>query len=292
MSLPLLEPDLLRTFVLIADSGSFSRAAEQVHRTPGAVSMQVKRLEKTLERELFVRGPRHAHLTKDGEALLAPARRLLELNEAAVAQFLAPSFEGVVRIGVHDDIGRMLLPDVIQRFARTHPCVQLDVLSGRSEGMIARLDAGEIDLALITAGEDHRSVDRGEEIHREELVWAGIENGASSAARPLPLALAAAGCSWRYMALEALDEAGIPHRIAYSTEHTAGQETAALADLAIAAMPASLLRPPLVRLDEKAGMPPLGTFKLVLIVKQDPEPAVAALAQRVRERFAVGQARE
>ena len=285
MGMPLLESDLLRTFVHIAESGSFSRAAERVHRTPGAVSMQIKRLETTLGCELFVRSPREVRLTGAGEALLVPARKMLELNESAVARFLAPEVAGIVRFGVHDDIGRTVLPEVLRRFARTHPMVQLDVVSGRSVDMVRELESGTVDLALITAGSEGDGSEDGEVIHREALVWAGLEGGTAAARRPLPLALAAAPCIWRNLALDALEAAAVPARIAYNSGHTAGQEAAVAADLAVSALPASLVKPPLVRLDTRAGLPVLGRYSIVMRIRRDPPPAVAAFARHVRERF-------
>ncbi|HBZ98693.1 MAG TPA: LysR family transcriptional regulator, partial [Pseudomonas sp.] len=96
---PLLESDVLRTFVAIAESGSFTRAAGQIYRSTSAVSMQIKRLEDTLGRPLFVREARQVRLTPAGETLLGYARRLLKLNEEAIAHFLQPALQGRVRFG-------------------------------------------------------------------------------------------------------------------------------------------------------------------------------------------------
>jgi DNA-binding transcriptional LysR family regulator len=63
-----LDPELLRTFVAIVDAGGFTPAAKQVHRTQSAVSMQVRRLEETLDRVLFQRDGRGVQLAPDGEA--------------------------------------------------------------------------------------------------------------------------------------------------------------------------------------------------------------------------------
>jgi DNA-binding transcriptional LysR family regulator len=285
LQLPLLDIDLLRTFVAIAESGSFTVAAERVHRSPGAVSMQVKRLETLLDAALFVRNPREVRLTSEGNALLAPARKMLELNEAAVAQFLSPEFEGVVRLGLHDDVGRTLLPEVLKRFARSHPRVQLDVASGRSGDMAARVDAGDLDLAVVTASAGERPGRRSRVVHRERLVWVGLEGGSAFAQHPLPLALAEEGCAWRAIAISALEASGVRFRVAYNSENTAGQEAALLADLAVSAMPASLVRAPLVVLGEREGLPRLGRYEISLVIGERPSEAAARLADRLIERF-------
>lgn len=283
--LPLLDTDVLRTFVAIAESGSFTRAARQVFRTPSALSMQIKRLEETLGKPLFVRDARQVRLTPEGEVLLSYGRRLLKLNEEAVTQFLAPALEGTVRFGTPDDIGTRILPGVLAQFARSHPAVQVDVVAGRSVEMIRRLDAGELDLILVTAGNEGQEAGRGEVVHTEPLEWACREGGIAPRRSPLPVSLADQGCAWRAMALAALDRAGIAYRIAYTSEHCAGQQAAMLADLAVAPFPASLIRPPLRRVGEEAGLPPIGDYQVLLIRRPGAGDACETLAGHVVEAF-------
>src|SRR5437660_11741078 len=83
----LLDVDQLRTFVAIVETGSFTRAAEAVHKTQSAVSMQMKRLEERLDRPVFARDGRASKLTEDGERLLDFARRIIKLNVEAMAAF-------------------------------------------------------------------------------------------------------------------------------------------------------------------------------------------------------------
>ncbi|MCS4505406.1 LysR substrate-binding domain-containing protein [Arhodomonas aquaeolei] len=284
-ALPLLEHDVLRTFVAIAETGSFTRAARQVFRTPAAVSMQIKRLEETLGRAVFVREPRRTRLTPEGEALLGYARRLLELNEEAVSRFLSPAVDGSVSLGTPDDAGTRILPGVLSRFARTHPAVQVTVRVGRSGDLLERLDAGELDLMLMTAGNEGQEDRRGEVVYSEHLVWAGREGGVCAGRTPLPLALAEHGCAWRAMALEALDRSGRDYRIAYTSEHCAAQEAAMLADLAVAPFPRSLIRPPLRVLDADAGLPALGAYRIQLLRAPGRGSAADALAEHVVDRF-------
>lgn len=279
-ALPLLESDVLKTFVGIAESGSFTRTAAQVFRTTAAVSQQIKRLEETLGRTLFLRESRRVRLTPDGEVLLGYARRLLKLNEEAVAHFRVPSLAGTVRFGTPFDIGVGSLPDLLSQFALSHPAVQVDVSVGRSCELIERLDAGELDLTLLNTGDADDT--RGEVICSESLVWAGREGGLAVKRDPLPLALANTGCAWRRAALDGLDRQGRSYRIAYSSEQCAGQEAALLADLAIAALPASLVKPPLRRLSQQEhGLPPLGAYHIKLLRGSNRGAAAEALAAQV-----------
>ncbi|TBU72037.1 LysR family transcriptional regulator [Pseudomonas daroniae] len=281
-SLPLLESDVLKTFVGIAESGSFTRTAAQVFRTTAAVSQQIKRLEETLGRTLFLRESRRVRLTSDGEMLLGYARRLLKLNEEAVSHFLVPNLAGTVRFGTAFDIGVGALPELLSQFALSHPAVQVDVSVGRSRELIERLDEGELDLTLINTGNGDADDSRGEIICSEALVWAGRDGGLAIKRSPLPLAVASHGCAWRRAAMDGLDRMGRSYRIAYSSEQCAGQEAALLADLAIAAFPASLVKPPLRRLNQQEhGLPPLGDYHIKLLRGSNRGAAADALAAQV-----------
>lgn len=281
-SLPLLDTDVLKTFVTIAECGSFTRAAMQVHRTPAALSLQIKRLEEMIGKTVFLREPRQVRLTVEGETLLGYSRRLLKLNEEAVQQFLAPSITGKISFGTTDDIGTRLLPWVLAHFARSFPSVQVDVTITSSREILERLDSGTLDMALVIMGNEGQEM-RGEVVHTEPLVWAGRDGGIAFEKSPMPLAIANQGCVWRRIALSALDNAGMPYRIAYTCENSAAQEAAMIADLAVTPFPASLIRPPLKKLD-KVGLPELAEYQISL-VRNAYNPETDALAAHIKSAF-------
>lgn len=282
MAIPLLDNDVLRTFVAISENGTFTGAAKTVHRTPSALSMQIKQLELTLGKRLFIREPRQVRLTTEGEALLDYSRRLLRLNEEAVRYFLSPTLEGKVGIGTSDDVGTRILPEVLAEFARSYPAVSINVVVGSSRQNLARLDAGELDMALVTVAEEVSDL-RGEIVHEEPLVWAGWETSSASSQTPLPVAVAHEGCTWRKMALRALDEAGKAYRIAYTCENCSGQEAAMAAGLAIAPFPKSIIRPPLVEIGSQE-LPAIGAYQLAL-VRRSANQLNDALAHHVKMAF-------
>ncbi|WP_415054605.1 LysR family transcriptional regulator [Halopseudomonas sp.] len=282
-ALPLLELDVLRSFIAIAETGSFTRAAAQVHRTPSAISMQIKRLEEMLGYSLLLREPKRASVTAEGEMLLGFARRMLALNEEALSRFVSPALTGYVRLGTSDDVGTRILPAVLSSFARAYPGVQVDVVVGRSTDMLAQVDSAELDLALVTSGSQ---VPRGEVVYTEQLVWAECAGGHASARRPLPLSLAGSGCVWREAALAALDRADIAYRVAYVSEHCTGQRAAMLADLAIAPFPRGLVHKPLKMVDVEAGLPSLGSYQIMLLQGSNRGPLIDALRSYVVQTFA------
>src|SRR5699024_4660989 len=282
---PLLDIAVLRSFIMIMATGSFNRAAPRLLRTPSALIMQIKRLEATLNEKLLLREARRVVPTPEGELLLSYARRLLRLNEEAVARFLAPSLEGTVRVGTPDDVGTRVLPQALLQLSRTHPGVQVEVVTGRSADLLARQGRDALDLVLITVGELHTPPDAGEIVHREPLVWVGLEDGVACRRTPLPLAVARHGCAWRAMALAALDEAGIDYRVAYMSEHSAAQEAVLAVDLAVAPFPASLVHRPLQVLTADTGLPPLGEYEIALLRRGRAGPAGDVLADYIVDAF-------
>lgn len=282
----LLDIDLVRTFVAIADSGSFTAAAADVLRTPSAISMQMKRLEQQLGRSLFSREGRSVRLTTDGEALLGYARQMLRVNEEAVSRFLVPPVEGRVRFGAPDDFGTRFLPNILARFAATHPKVEVSVVLTTSIKLQDQLKKDDIDLTLVTTDEGGDGAVQGRTIFSEPLIWTGVKGGRAWQSDPIPLALSDHGCVWRAAALRSLDRTKRPYRIAYTCENCQGQLAALLADLAIAPLPLSLLTPDYERLNRSEGLPEIGHYQIRLCEQADLGPAGKAFATHVAESFA------
>jgi DNA-binding transcriptional LysR family regulator len=282
---PVLEIDLLRTLLAIVSTGSFNRAARAVFRTPSAVSMQMKKLEDIVGKPIFAKDGRGVALTADGDELLGFARRMLQLNDEALARFRCQSTEGVVRLGTPDDYATGFLPRILARFAATHPLVQVDVTCKPSSELVDLVDEGEIDVGLMSVGATCGVPNTGDIIHRERLVWAGLRHGQVHTRRPLPIAASGRTCCWRAMATEKLDRAGIPYRIAYSSAHYVGQVAAVLADLAVAPLPKSVLDGDLVAIDDRL-LPAPGYYEIQ--IRTSPlasGAAVEALANHIRQSF-------
>lgn len=283
-ALPLLEIDVLKTFVAIAETGNFTTAAESVYRTPSAVSMQIKKLEEQLGATLFLRDARSVSLTPKGEVLLGYARRLLALNNEAVSRFLFPDMSGVVRVGAPEDIGERILPRVLKQFAEAYPNVTVDVSIGMSGAMRKRVDEHRMDIAIYNSLSPDAGRD-GEILHTERLVWAGHKCGTAHLRDPLPVSMWEDGCIWRDDAVEKLAAAGRNFRIAFLSAHTTGQRAAIQADLAIAPLPRYLVQGDLVALGEREGLPELGHYQIGLQLAPNAAPPVLALADYVRSAF-------
>ncbi len=282
---PLIDLDLYRTFFVIAETSSFTKASELVGRTPSAVSMQIKKLETILGVAVFSREGRTVRMTPEGEALLGYARRILKLNEEAVSLFRSPDVEGEVRFGAPSDFGTRFLPNFLSRFARSHPGVNVDVDLDASPGLARKMRNDELDLVLYTARPDSELLKEGEIVFTEPLIWVGLEGGVAYERDPVPLAVSTSGCPWRRAARLALDKAEKPYRISYTSFHSAGQEAALLADLAVAPFPASVVEPPLQALDERHGLPDIGNYHIILAQNPHAGKATHAFADHVKECF-------
>jgi DNA-binding transcriptional LysR family regulator len=282
--LPLLDNDVLRTFVAIAETGNFSTAAEAVLRTPSAVSMQIKKLEELLKTTLFLRDARSVSLTQQGEMLLSYARRMLALSNEAVSRFVMPDLAGVVRLGAPDDIAERLLPKVLKNFSERFPGIMVDVTVDMSLALKKRIDEQRLDLALMNcATRPFPTV--GEIIHTERLVWAGAKCGNAYLRDPLPISIWEDGCIWRQDAITQLEKHKRPYRIAYASAHTMAQRAAVLSDLAIAPFPRSYITEDMQILGPKEGLPELISFDIRLLTAPQLSIPAKAVAESIREAF-------
>lgn len=277
--LPNLDIDILRTFIAIADTGSFTRAATAVGRTQSAVSMQVRRLEELTGRALFLRDGRLNRLSPDGERMLEYARRIVRLNNEAVAMFHQPDLSGLVRLGTPEDYADRFLPEILAGFAQSHPLVQVDVDCASSVHLAERTRKGELDLALLTiSGHVHADMI----VRSERLVWVTSTRHSVHQRDVLPVALAHHGCSWRASVLDLIENLGRPYRIAYSAANSGALTAAVTSGLAVGAIPEICLRPGMRRLTPEEGFPDLGTFDIGLARSPIPgSGAVDALAQHI-----------
>ncbi|HRD67040.1 MAG TPA: LysR substrate-binding domain-containing protein [Candidatus Competibacter sp.] len=277
-----LDPDLLRTFVTIVDAGGFTQAAKQVHRTQSAVSMQVRRLEETLDRTLFQRDGRGVQLSPDGEALLGYARRLLKLHDEAVAALTRPDLSGLVRIGTPDDYVGRFLPEILVRFARAFPRVQVEVNCEPSVTLRRMLAEDRLDLALVTCPP---GAETGEVVRREATVWATAERHLAHEGEPLPLALFQCGCPFRDWALAGLSSLGRPYRIAYTSASITGILAAVTAGLAVTVLCRSILPAGVRPLGIEEGFPPLPPASITLHRGSSVSAVAECLADYIREGF-------
>ncbi|NOK06322.1 MULTISPECIES: LysR family transcriptional regulator [Myxococcus] len=262
---------LLRTFVAVVETGSFTRAGERLHLTQSTVSQQLIRLEQSLGCRLLNRGQRHVVPTEEGERLLGYAQRLLRLAEEAAVALNPGGSGGVLRLGVPEDLGGEVLMPLLTRFAAERPRLRLEVECGLSHHLLRLYRNGELDLLLVKQwGADSDSHAR----WAEPLCWL------DSAAQPvtarceggtnvLPLVAFPVGALYRQDMIHALESRGRAWRIGYSSASLASLCAAVSAGLGISLLPASSVQSGHRVLGEKDGFPTVDGLELALYARSN-----------------------
>lgn len=245
--------DLLRVFDTVVRIGSFTTAAKALSRTQSAVSMQLRRLEEQLGVQLVARGTRQLAPTPEGMQLLPLARQMLSLNDQLFHDVDTQEVSGSIRIGSIEHYATRVLPVLVAEFCRQHPRIHVELHHGVSSVMHAELGARYdmvIGVGAVGSGEGLR-------LTKSRIVWASTAGSATHLQRPLPLALNPEGAMLRDWATHALDRAGIPWRIAYTSTSVTGLEAAVRAGIAVGVFREATISKRLKILGAKEGMPSL-----------------------------------
>ena len=264
----MLDFELLRTFVTVAECGGFHRAAERLNLTQSTVSQQIKR-------PLFWRTTRSVALTDDGEMLLGDARRLLQLEEGARHRLGAPRLSGTVRLGVVEEVAGGSLPTALGRFTALHRGVKLEVQIGVSAELIEKFNAGRLDVVFAKRP---LGTSKGRLVWREPLVWAAADTFDLIPGAAVPLALYRERSVSREAALAALQDSELTWEIVYTSPSLTGVRAAALAGLAITPLPASAVIAGLRILDADEGLPRLPDLEFAIYERARSDNAASALA--------------
>jgi len=281
----------LRSFVTVADSGGVTKAAGLLHLTQSAVSMQIKRLEDSLNLSLLARDGRGVRLTAEGEKLLGYARRMLATNDEIMAQLTGAAYEGEVVFGVPHDIVYPHVPAVLQRFAAAWPRIRVSLMSSFTSKLKDALSRGEIDLILTT---EEGCDAGGETLDTVPLVWVGAPNGQAWKQRPLRLAFETL-CRFRSGAQDALDAADITWDMAVNSENSRTVEASVSADLAVHACLAGSSSPHVELINHGGALPQLPAYNINMYIAKGTARAQAErLAALVRAAYggAMAQAAE
>lgn len=276
---------VLRTFLALVESGSFSRAGVLVGRSQSAVSEQIRKLEEMFGRTLLERTTRRVRLTVEGEHFLPHARAMVAQADAMLARFREPDIAGEVRFGSPEDFASAYLPDILGVFAAAHPAVELHVTCQLTLPLVEEFEAGAQDL-IIVKQDPAQPYATARPLWRERLVWVaapGLVAGFAEAVRGrlLPLVLSPSPCVYRGRATRSLDRAGVAWTGVFTSPSFAGQAAAVRAGLGYAVMPRAMV-PPELRVLE--GWPDLAEVEIALLGQSRLSAAAAALAGFIEER--------
>lgn len=256
------DPALLRTFVAVAETGSFTRAAQQVQLSQPTVSQQVRRLEAAAGRQLIARDTRQVRLTDNGDAMLGFARTILGAHDDAASYFTGTAMRGRLRFGSADDLALTQLPQILRDFRQVHPHINLELTVAQSGTLARRLNSGALDLVFVKQ-ESGRT--EGRLVRRERLVWAAHRSLTLDADAPVPLIVYQAPSLSRTAALKTLEDAGRTWRITCNVREINGVLAAVRAGIGVAVFPQSMIPADLVIVDSGLGLPSPGEVDFVLL---------------------------
>lgn len=256
------EPLLLRTFLAVAQSLNFTHAANALGVGQPTVSQHIRRLEHAVGRPLFVRDTRSVALTADGEAMTGFARAILAANDQAASYFTGSGLSGRLRFGVTDDLAMTPVPRILRDFRQMYPRIDLELTISQSSTLERRVESGHLDVAFLKQAVGAR---RGRLVRRDRLVWAGAAGARVELDGPVPLVVYQAPSLSRSQAVEALEKAGVDHRVRCTVKGVLGAVAAARAGLGLAIFARSLVPAELVELSAATGLPRLGEIDLILL---------------------------
>ena len=283
MSNEKLDSELLRTFLAITNTGSFTKGADQVFRSQSAVSLQIKQLEMQLGQKVFKRHARGVSLTSAGEALRPAAQRVINILDQTIGELKRNPLEGSIRIGIPDEYGKIILPQIIANFSRQHPQVELEVRCGFSAGFEQALAHNKLDLAIYEVESPSKNVTT---LRQEKTVWACSEHYQPDDHEILSVALFDQACWWRDRTIEALNESGRRYRVIYTSESVAGVVAAIEAGVAIGPISRHLVKKNIRILPNTSALPNLPASYLILDCRNKIDlPAMKVLTQTICERL-------
>lgn len=280
---PLLDLDQLRTFLLITETGSFTKTADTVFRTQSAISMQIRRLEERVGKSLFTRVGRHLQLTPYGEDLQIYASRMLQLNDEAINSFRVSRLQVNIRIGLPDIYLEHMLHDALKPILHNTPEIETILQCEPNDLLISSIRRGALDLALIT----HQAEQKGTmPIRTSRFVWVTSATNSPHMRDVLPLATSRTNCSWRIALTDMLNSIKRKYRIALSTSSNHAIILAVRSGTAISMLPENMVTADMRILNEDDGFPPLPSGVLTLIRSSGiSTPAIDMIAKAIQTSF-------
>jgi len=271
----------LATFVAIVDTGNITKAAVTLNRTQAAVSIQLKKLEESVEKPLLYRAYNNFTLTREGELLLTYARRILSLSEEAFDVVRDKKVEGVVRFGIPDGYARTYIQSALRQFKHRYPSVRVQIINNNSHNLYKSLHEGKLDLILVTKSPQEAG---GELLRREKICWVSAYDFNLDIKQPIPLALYELGCCYRQRIIEKLKQNDQAWYVSFECQGVTGFDIAISNGFAISALAESLVLDEWRIIEPKFGLPDLGEIEIELHTRSGTvDEAIRCFSQELKE---------
>ncbi len=234
--------ELLRSFVVIQECGSYTRAAEALHLTQPAISAQIKRLQQLVGGEVFVRSGFGVSLSEKGEIVSRYARRILAMNDQILGLSGAAAVSKSIRVGIPNVYAATMLQRLIAACREAAGDERLQFTSDSSAELARSLSSGYLDIAFL-ALPDVESAQRFER-WSEPMCWVCAQDFGAGPGAPLPLQSWPHGVSDQ-LAIEALENAGLSYSIVFTASDLGAHFAALRAGLGYLVLPQRLVPPDL-----------------------------------------------
>ncbi len=280
-----LDIDQLRAFVTVAQTRSFTKTGSMLNRSQSAISLQVKRLESALDRQLFDRSGRKIHLTDQGERFLPEAERIVDMHDRAVELLSSPSVSGRVRLGCTEEFAATHLANVLGSFQYTHPDVHIEIGVDTSKSLRDGFAVREYDIVLAKVDETEQS---GDTIWCEDIIWVVTDGPTANEILkrdPIPLLASPVPCLIRHGMISKLDQIGKRWQIVGTSEVNVGLQAAVSAGFGITALPKSAIRASMRPVTPEWGLPPMPRSEVRLFENpEDGNDAARCMSDHIRKR--------
>lgn len=247
-----LDPYLLRAFLTVAEVGTVNGAALSLNRTQAAVSMQIRKLESLLGKELFVRSSKGLDLTAEGLLLIPYAREILALNDEAEQRLKGRQMEGRVRPGVVEDFAATRLIDILASFHDQNPKVDMDIIVEPNRRLAAMFENGKLDVVVC----DTTSINRKPVlVWGESLLWAIRADLPVCLSAPLPIIMFETTCPWCGPTMTALSSRSLQWTIVCEASTLVAMAAAIRVGIGIGPMVAATIPDGCRALDQTVDLP-------------------------------------
>lgn len=258
-----LDIDMLRCFVEVARTGSFTKAGKNIGLTQSGVSVKIRRLEERLSSKVFDRTSKSLSLTVEGEILLDYAGRILSVHDEAVSRLTKPEATGKLRVGMIDYFLPDLLPRLLNKFRKTYPNISLEVQTGYGIHLIPQYEKGELDL-VVTGKDSYQGECR--VLVQEPLVWVvSNDTDVSVIEEPISLVVLPSPCLFRKFATDGLEKTNRKWEILFTGTSIANIQAAVEAGMGLSILPKGAMNEGLKKAPAQLNLPELPMYSIVLI---------------------------
>jgi len=260
-----LDIDMLRCFMEVAQTGSFTKAGNNIGLTQSGVSVKISRLEERLSSQIFNRTGKSLSLTLEGEILLDYAGRILSVHNEAVSRLTKPKASGKLRAGLIDYFLPELLPNLLSKFRKQYPNIHLEVRTDVGINLIPLFEKGELDL-VVTGKDAYQGSCR--VLIQEPLIWVIGKDTEVSLQDVLHLVLLPSPCVFRKIATDGLEKANRKWEVLYTGSSIANIQAAVQAGMGLSILPMGALKEGLRKAPSHMELPELPMYSIVLITDE------------------------